>query len=292
MDNESIAQDGAWYSEYDPEDAAPVEDDAEESPSDEIEPDETDQDDQDPDASEAVEEDPVEALQRERQARAELEAQIRQRAEQDAQREQERQQQQRQYTEQQRQNDRQKAWSNYQAEKHRISQARIQDSIRASKADDPALAAQHYAMLRDQEERSADHKYYSWFAQDQAAERETLKQERDRAAVREYADYVREAYGLPYDELNRILKYRDGTPVDPNAMSARAAELVELRKERANLKRQATKAAREAGKDVMRARSQARTGRGQGPSSVQEIEGTLEELEKYFPRGRQLRRVS
>lgn len=290
MDDETFAQDDGY--EY-PEDAAVAEADAGYPPSDEDAPDETDQTDEDADETEVEEEDPVTALQREREARRQLEEQWRQRAEQDAQREAERQQQARQQTEQQRQYNRQKAWNDYQAEKRRISTARVQDSIRAAQANDPALAAQHLAMLRDQEERSADHKYYSWFAADQAAERENLRQERDRAAVREYADYVREAYGLPYDELPRILKYSDGTPVDPNAMSARAAELVELQNERKQRKRQATQAAREAGKNEVRRRSQAAPGRGRGALTVKDIEGTLEELETLFPRDRgRLRRVS
>lgn len=295
MDNETDAQSGAWYEDYLPEDAAPLEDAADdESPSDAAGPAAADQTDQvDDDSEEAVEEDPVEALRAEREAHQALQRQWNQRAEQDAQREQERTQRERQQADQQRITNRQAAWNGYQQEKQRISAARIGDARRAAAADDPALAAQHYAMLRDQEDRAADHKYYSWFAQDQAAERAQLVAERDRAAVHEYANYVRESYQLPYDELKRIMAYGDGTPVDPNAMSARAAEIVAQRNERATLKRQLTTQAREDGKADVRRRSQAAPARGRGSVKVEEIEGTLEELDTLFPRDRRrLRRVS
>ncbi len=282
MDDQTFAQDDG----YEPEDAAAPVDDAEEelSPYDDEAPDETDQADEDDSESEP-EEDPREALRAERERIKQLEAEVARRAEEDTRREAERAREARQRAEQERETNRRNAQATYQQEKARLNQQRIADAKTAAEASDPALMAQHLATIRAREEQAIDARYWSWKAQDEAHERQQLQAERDRSATREYADYVRDAFGLPHADLERVLKYADGTPVDPNAMRARAAELVQMRKEQAALKRQLKNQNREAGKDALRSRTSAVPGRGRG-NPPQEFEGTIRELVEYFPMGR------
>lgn len=281
MDDQLLAQDDG----YQPEDAAAPLDDAEDerSPYDEDAPDETDQADEDD--SDQPDEDPREALRSEREQRQQLEAEIRRRADEDTRREAERQQAERQRAEQDVLRTRQQAWQTYQQEKARLSNQRIADAKTSAEAGDPALMAQHLATIRAREEQAIDARYWTWKAQDEQRERAQIVAERDRSATREYADYVRDAYGLPHADLDRVLKYSDGTPVDPNAMSARAAELVQMRKEQAALKRQLKKQSREDGRDELRGRTSAVPGRGRG-NPPREFEGTVEELVTYFPMNR------
>jgi len=281
MDDQTFAQDEGIY----PEDtAAPIDDAEDLSPYDDEAPDETDQADEDGSESEP-DEDPREALRLERERIRTLEAEVARRAEEDTRREAERARDERQRAEQDRVANRQRAAAIYAQEKARLNQQRIEDAKTAAAANDPALVAQQLAIIRSRDEQAIDARYQSWRQQDEQYERAQLVAERDRSATREYADYVRDAYGLPHADLDRILKYRDGTPVDPNAMSARAAELVEMRKEQAALKRQLKKQNREDGRDELRGRTSAAPGRGRG-NPPQEFEGTLQELRDYFPMGR------
>lgn len=280
MDDQTFAQDDG----YQPEDAAAPIDDAEEtSPYDDAAPDETDQADEDG-SDDAEPDDPREALRLEREQRQQLEAEIRRRADEDTRREAERARETRQRAEQDRIRVRQTSEANYLREKAQLNAQREQDAIIAAKADDPALVARQFALIRSREEQGIDARYNQWKAQADAHDRQQLIAERDRSATREYADYVRDAYGLPHADLNRILTYADGTPVDPNAMSARAAELVQQRKDQAALKRQLKAQNREQGRDDMRGRTSAVPGRGRG-NPPQEFEGTLQELRDYFPMG-------
>jgi hypothetical protein len=284
MDDQSFAQE--WDDE--PQESAESVADAEASPSDEDAPETLDQteDDASPDdeSEDEIPEDPVAALRAEREARRQLQEQWNQRAEAEAQREAERKRGEREALEQKRQFDRTQAWQTYQAKKARVAQQRVHDAteIANGKYQDPALAAQYFAAMRQREDQSADAEYYGWVQRDQQAEVQSLRAERDRSAVSEYAEYVRDAYGLPHDDKKKILAYSDGTPVDPKAMPARAAELAEQRRERAALKRQATRQAREAGKADMRGRTAAGPGKGRG-APPQEITGSLAELHELFP---------
>lgn len=287
----TFAQDDAELEGYDPFSAAAAAEDAadDESPDDDVAPDDPDQDDDADPAAEApfeglrpVEEDPATALADARRQLAERDKADRERADADAQREAERQREAIAQAEQQRQSNRRTAQQVYAGKKARLTQARVQDAVSAAKADDPALMAQHLATLRAREEQAIDAEYGAWTETDRQLEVQELRRQRDRAALGQYAEHVRDAYGLPHDELPNITHYRDGTAVDPYAMSARAAEIVALRKERANHKRQLTRQAREDGRGDLRGRTAATPGRGRGTPG-QEIEGTLEELHTLFP---------
>jgi hypothetical protein len=280
MDDQTFAQDDG----FEPEDAAAPLDDAEDtSPYDDAAPDETDQADEDGSETEP-DEDPREALRLEREQRKHLEAEVARRAEEDTRREAERARETRQRADQERVANRQRAAAIYRQEKERLNQQRVADARTAAEANDPALVAQQLAIIRSRDEQAIDQRYESWRQQDEQYERAQIIAERDRSATVEYADYVRNAYGLPAADRERILKYSDGTPVDPNAMSARAAELVTQRKEQAALKRQLKKQNREDGRDELRGRTGAVPGRGRG-NPPREFEGTVEELVTYFPMG-------
>lgn len=290
MDDQPLAQGDDLLEGYDPFADAPAAADDETDPSlsEEEAPEDADQEDG---AEDTPPEDPVEALRLEREARQQLETQLRERADADAQREAERQRAEAEAAEQKRIADRRTARQVYAGKKARLAQARAQDAITAAQASDPALMAQHLAIIRQREEQAIEAEYEQWVETDRQLERAELVRQRDAAATVQYADYVRDAYGLPHDELQNVLRYADGTPVDPKAMSARAAELVAHRRELANLKRQLTREAREDGRATVRGRTSAGPGRGRG-APPPEIEGSLDELDRFWPMGRGLRRVS
>ena len=284
--------DGPWYSDLDEDAAAPDtsaddsdDDQSDDSPDDDDAPDadETDDDAADePDEDEEEEEEDLPS----KAARLEAElqrrdAEDRQRADQAAQEAQKQQQAQEQQLQAQRQYTRKQAWDVYQGKKARLQQARNQDWETANESGDPRRLWDQLQTQRRREEAEIDWEYQAWREQDQAAEQYQLRHALAAASVRQYADHVREAYRLPHDSLNEITHFKDGTPVDPNAYSARAAELVERRNERATERRRQTRQAREEGRTAVRGKSPA-PGRGQS-AGPREITGSLEELHEYFP---------
>lgn len=231
-------------------------------------------------------EDPNEELARLRRERDEFERAANERAERDAQERARQQQLQAQQAEAQRRFQRQSAWTQYQTEKARISEQRIADAETVRTSDDPATIARFLEAQRRQEDAAADWRYHQWAEQDRQAELLQTQQALERAATREYADYVRDAYNLPHDTIKEILTYADGTPVHHDNFAARAAEIVARRKTEANYKRQITRLQREQSRDELRGRTGYAPGSGRGqPAGGREIEGTIQELHELFPMG-------
>ena len=252
-------------------------------------------DDADGDPGEDADDEPDERaeLQRLKREMAERDRIDRERAERDAQERQRQQALSAQQEQARRSWQRQNAWNAYQAEKQRIDAARLADVEQIRLSEDPSTVARFLNAQRRREEHEADWRYGNFLASDREDELRQTQAALERAATREYADYVREAYGLPQDTLREILTYSDGTPVDHQAFASRATEIVERRKAEAARKRQETRARNEQQRDELRGRTAYGAGgaRGAPPGfRIEDITGDPRELEwispASVPRGR------
>ena len=259
--------------------------DPDDAPADEDAPDDGD-DDGGEIADDEPEDDPCAELKRLRREMAERDRADRERIEREAQ-EQRRQQALSAQQEQARRSwQRQQQWNAYQAEKQRIDQARLADVEQIRQSEDPATVARFLNAQRRREEQEADWRYGNFLATDREDELRQTQAALERAASREYASYVREAYGLPEATTQEIMTYSDGTPVHHDAFASRAAEIVERRKAEANLKRQLTKAQREQQRDDLRGRTAYGAGGARGAPAnfrIEDITGDPRELEWISP---------
>jgi hypothetical protein len=267
---------------------AAEEDDSNDAPSDEEAPDDGDEDD---DADDSDEEDPQAELERLREERRERDRADRERAERETAETARRQQVEAQQAEQQKTYRRNQAWQTYRGKKAALSKQRDEDYEAASQSGDPRRLWAELKAQRDREDLAIDAEYQTWKDQDAAAEQWALRQALERSSLREYADHVRDAYGLPHNTLQEIMTYGDGTPVGANAFAARAAEILDRRTEADKAKRKQRRLSREEGKDAARGKTRAVPGGGRG-TPPKELEGTLDELAEYFPMGRDIVRQS
>ena len=123
---------------------------------------------------------------------------------------------------------------------------RLGDEQLIAQSEDPNRLRAHLQQVRQQEE--------NWVFANYTSQRQVFDDQRNaalRAAfahsqIRDYAELTAQNFGLPRAAAEQLMRYADGTPVHPDAMPARAAELAERRNETKQLKRQLTQAQRSA----------------------------------------------
>ena len=125
-----------------------------------------------------------------------------------------------------------------------LQQNRINDErLIAESADPNALRAQ-LRQVRAQEENWIRGQYGQQKAVYDNHKTSGLYAAYAQSLVRDYAQETAKAYKLPQDAVAAIMTYADGTPVHPDAMPARAAELAQYRNTQKQLKRQLSQAQR------------------------------------------------
>lgn len=129
---------------------------------------------------------------------------------------------------------------------NQLATERANDERLIASSEDPNALRAHLGQLRQQTER--------WIWGQYRGQRQVYDQHKHGAVMTalaqthlvQWAEQTAKTYGLPRDAAADLLRYADGTPVHPDAMPARAAELKAQRDREAALKRQLTQAKRSA----------------------------------------------
>lgn len=159
-----------------------------------------------------------------------------------------------------------------------LQQRAIRDEQIAQESADPQTMRNHLAALRQRDEE--------WVWSQYRTQKQVYEQHKTGALmtalaqtrIREWAEQTAQRYGLTKESAGDLMRYPDGTPVHPDAMPARAAELAEQRRRERNLKRQLSQAKRSQAADALRATTGIAPGGGQ-PRSVPEFKSWREEMQ-------------
>lgn len=127
-----------------------------------------------------------------------------------------------------------------------LQQNRINDERLIAESSDPNALRAQLAQVRHQEENWIRGQYGQQKAVYDNHKTSGLYAAYAQSQVRAYAQETARAYKLPETAVEAVMAYADGTPVHPDAMPARAAELAHVLNERKQLKRQLTQAQRSA----------------------------------------------
>lgn len=125
-----------------------------------------------------------------------------------------------------------------------LQQNRINDERLIAESADPNALRSQLRQVRTQEENWIRGQYGQQKAVYDNHKTSGLYAAYAQSLVRDYAQETARLYKLPEDAVGAIMAYADGTPVHPDAMPARAAELAQYRNSQKQLKRQLTQAQR------------------------------------------------
>jgi hypothetical protein len=158
-----------------------------------------------------------------------------------------------------------------------LEQRAMADEQMALRSEDPQAMRNHLAALRQRDRQ--------WVWSQYQTQKQVYEQQKTGALmtalaqtqVRQWAEETARRYGLPQESAAELMRYADGTPVHPDAMPARAAELAEQRRRERNLKRQLSQAKRSRAADALRANTGVAPGGGQ-PRTVPQFKNWRDEL--------------
>lgn len=158
-----------------------------------------------------------------------------------------------------------------------LSRNRIEDQRLIDASSAPELLRQQLDQVRASEE--------AWVWDQYRGQKGVYEQQRIgsyqtalyQAHIRGFAEKQLADFRLPADAMNALMYFADGSPVDPNAYPARAAEMAENRKRETQLKRQLTQAQRSAKARELAGQS-VTTGSGSAMSAMPEFKDWRDEL--------------